>query len=197
MTVRLTLVCAAAPVGREVRFGDAALDERALRRARAAAGPLDASTGTPYAAPSQRCRQTAQALGWDEAAVEPALRDLDMGRWQGRTLEEVAGDDPAALTAWMTDPEAAPHGGESVGDLCRRVAAWMEALPDDAGRVRAVVDQAVVRAAMLSVLAAPAQSFWRVDVPPLAKFECTGRAGRWNLRLGTASAADGQVRAAT
>lgn len=190
MTVRLTLVCAAAAGGREVRFGDVALDERALRRARAAAGSLQ-TTGTPYAAPSQRCRQTAQALGWDEVAVEPALRDLDMGRWQGRTLEEVAGEDPAALAAWMTDPEAAPHGGESVGELCRRVAAWMDALPDDAGRVLAVVDQAVARAAVLSVLAAPVASFWRVDVPPLAKFECTGRAGRWNLRLGDISPTNG------
>ncbi|MEU6807076.1 histidine phosphatase family protein [Streptomyces neyagawaensis] len=185
MTVRLTLVCAATAVGREVRFGDTALDERALRQARAAARPVDTATGTRYAAPSHRCRQTAQALGWGEVTVEPALRDLDMGRWQGRTPEEVAGEDPASLAAWMTDPEAVPHGGESVGDLCRRVAAWMEALSDDAGRVLAVVDQAVIRAAALFVLSAPVQSFWRVDVPPLAEVECTGRAGRWNLRWGS------------
>ncbi|MBC2907445.1 histidine phosphatase family protein [Streptomyces cupreus] len=196
MTVRLTLVCAPARTGRDVRFGDTEPDERALRRARAAAASLE-TTGTLYAAPSHRCRQTAQALGWLGVTVEAALRDLDMGRWQGRTPEEVADEDPAALTAWMTDPEAAPHGGESVGDLCRRVAAWMDALPDGAGRVLAVVDQAVVRAAVLSVLAAPAQSFWRVDVPPLAKFECTGRAGRWNLRLGDASPTNGSGRVAS
>ncbi|KUL43561.1 histidine phosphatase family protein [Streptomyces regalis] len=183
MTVRLTLVCAAAPVGREVRFGDVSLDERSLRQVRTAAGSPQ-PTGTPCVAPSQRCRQTALALGWGEVAVEPALRDLDLGCWRGRTPEELAAEDPAAFMAWMTDPEAAPHGGESVRDLCRRVTAWMDALADDAGRVHAVVEQAVVRAAVLGVLAAPPQSFWSVDVPPLSTVEFTGRAGRWHVRMG-------------
>ena len=189
MTVRLTLVCAAAPVGREVRFGDVSLDERALRQARTAAG-LVKTTGTPYSAPSQRCRQTAHALGWDEVVAEPALRDLDMGRWQGLALDEVVAEDPAGLGAWMTDPEAAPHGGDSVGDLRRRVNAWMGGLAEDAGRVVAVVEQAVARAAVLNALAAPSRSFWRVDVPPLAAVRFTGRAGRWNLRMGDLAACD-------
>ncbi|WP_331753276.1 histidine phosphatase family protein (plasmid) [Streptomyces sp. NBC_00637] len=183
MTVRLTLVCAAAPVGREMRFGDVELDEKALRQAREARGSLEA-TGSPYTAPSQRCRQTARALGWGEVVAEPFLRDLDMGRWQGRTLDEVAAEDPAAFGAWMMDPEAAPHAGESVEDLCRRVAGWMDGLADDSGRVLAVVEQAVARASVLNALAAPVRSFWRVDVPPLAVVRFTGRAGRWNLRMG-------------
>ncbi|MGC0327625.1 broad specificity phosphatase PhoE [Streptomyces sp. SAI-170] len=185
MTVRLTLVCAAAPTGREVRFGDAPLDERALLRARTT-GPAVPGGGVRYRGPSQRCRATAAALAWDGAVVEPALRDLDMGRWDGRTLDEVAAGEPAALAAWAADPEAAPHGGESVAELCGRIAAWLDALPEGAGRVAAVVEQAVARAAVLGALSAPYASFWRVDVAPLAAVELTGRAGRWNLRWGAA-----------
>ncbi|MGI5379955.1 histidine phosphatase family protein [Streptomyces sp. CA-251387] len=186
MTVRLMLVCAAAPTGREVRFADAVPDERALRQARALADGLP-SAELRCTAPSQRCRLTATALGWDAVPVASELRELDMGRWQGRTLDEVAADEMDALAAWSTDPRAAPHGGESVAELCHRVAAWTDALAPDAGRVQAVVDQAVARAAIVHALSAPERSFWRVDVPPLAVVQLTGRGGRWNLRMGTVS----------
>ncbi|MFF8319617.1 histidine phosphatase family protein [Streptomyces bobili] len=189
MTVRLTLLCAAAPAERDVRFGDLHLDERALGRARAVAAsvagalPEGASCRT---APSERCRRTARALGFDAPVVESSLRDLDLGDWRGRTLDEVAAADGAGLGAWMTDPAAAPHGGESVAEACDRVAAWLDTLPPDAGRVLAVVEQAVARAAVLRALDAPLSSFWRVDVPPLSAVRLTGRGGRWNLRMGVA-----------
>ncbi|QOV33859.1 histidine phosphatase family protein [Streptomyces ferrugineus] len=193
MTVRLMLVCAAAPTGREVRFADTVPDERALRQARSIGDGLP-SAGLRCTAPSQRCRRTATALGWDAVPEEPALRALDMGRWQGRSLDEVAADEPDALGAWLTDPQAAPHAGESVAELCRRVAAWADGLLPDAGRVQAVVDQAVARAAVVHALSAPERSFWRVDVPPLTVVQLTGRGGRWNLRMGTATSGDGQDR---
>ncbi|MET9103698.1 histidine phosphatase family protein [Streptomyces antibioticus] len=186
MTVRLTLLCAAAPVQREVRFGDTPLDERALRQTREVAGLLPVAA-IWYTAPSRRCTQTARALGQDDAAVEPVLRDLDMGSWQDRTLTEVAAGDGAGLTAWMSDPQAAPHGGESVAQLCHRIAAWLDDLPEDAGRVTAVVEQAVARAAVVRALNAPERSFWQVDVPPLSSVQLTCRNGRWNLRMGAVS----------
>ncbi|KAB2976867.1 histidine phosphatase family protein [Streptomyces sp. SS1-1] len=186
MTIRLTLLRAAAPTERDVRFGgDTPLDERALEQVRGMAGSLP-SPGTWLTAPSQRCRQTAWALAGDAVAVEPVLRDMDMGDWQGRSPDEVAAADGTGLARWMSDPEAAPHGGESVARLCRRVSAWLEGLPDDSGgRVLAVVEQAVARAALLHATGAPQQSFWRIDVPPLAAVQLTGRSGRWNLRIPT------------
>ena len=120
--------------------------------------------------------------------AQAALRDLDMGSWRGRTLTEVAADGEAGLGVWMADPEAAPHGGESVAQLCRRADSWLEALPPNAGRVLAVVEQAVARAAAVRALDAPLSSFWRVDVPPLSSVQLTGRGGRWNLRMGIVSA---------
>jgi broad specificity phosphatase PhoE len=181
MTVRLTLLCAAARTERAVRFADDPLDERALRRAEAAAAVLP-RTATIYRAPSRRCTETAEALGWESALPQPALRDLDMGSWYGRTLDDVAATDAPGLASWSADPEAAPHGGESVSRLCHRVAAWLDALPSDAGRVLAVVEQGVARAAVVHALGAPHRAFWRIDVPPLSAVELTGRSGRWNLR---------------
>ncbi|MDQ0757998.1 histidine phosphatase family protein [Streptomyces canus] len=182
MAVRLTLLCAAARTERAVRFADGPLDERALRRAEAAAGTLPEAR-TVYTAPSRRCTGTAEALGREAVTAQPALRDLDMGSWYGRTLDEIAATDASGLVSWLTDPEAAPHGGESVEQICDRVAAWLDALPSDAGRVLAVVEQAVARAAVVHALGAPHQAFWRIDVPPLSTVGLTGRDGRWNLRM--------------
>ncbi|MEV6400726.1 histidine phosphatase family protein, partial [Streptomyces sp. NPDC051907] len=133
--------------------------------------------------PSRRCAETADALGL-RAAAEPALRSWDMGRWQGLRLDEVSAAEPEAVAAWLSDPQAAPHGGESLTALCERVGGWLDSLPGDAGRVLAVVEPAAVRAAVVHALALPAAAFWRLDVEPLTLTELVGRSGRWNLRCG-------------
>ncbi|MFJ6758192.1 MULTISPECIES: histidine phosphatase family protein [unclassified Streptomyces] len=110
------------------------------------------------------------------------LRGLDAGEWAGRTLDEVAAEDPAALQAWMTDPGYAPPGGESVDALIARVGAELAGLA--AGTHRMAVEQAVVRAAVVYALELPAAAFWRLDVRPESVTTLTGRAGRWNLLVG-------------
>ncbi|MFB6810576.1 histidine phosphatase family protein [Streptomyces sp. NPDC056387] len=110
------------------------------------------------------------------------LRGPDTGEWAGRTLEEVSAEDPAAVHRWLTDPDYAPPGGESVAALIARVGAVLGGLA--AGTHRAVVDQAVVRAAVVHALELPAAAFWRLDVRPDTVTTLTGRLGRWNLQLG-------------
>src|SRR5689334_23413628 len=62
------------------------------------------------------------------------------------------------LAIWLTDPTRAPHGGESVVDLISRVGGWMDTLTARRGRLVAVTHPAVVRAAILVALDAPAKS---------------------------------------
>ncbi|MFF7728880.1 histidine phosphatase family protein [Streptomyces sp. NPDC008001] len=188
MTVRVMLISPAVTASREARFGDdGPLDAAGLRRTRGAAGAVPAA-GLVLTAPSPRCRDTAAALGAD-ARAEPALRDLDAGRWRGRGLTELSASEPGALAAWLTDPGAAPHGGESVRDVVARAGTWLDGLPD--GRVLAVTTPAVIRAALVHALALPAESFWRLDVQPLTLTELSGRGGRWNLRCGAPLAVPG------
>ncbi len=99
----------------------------------------------------------------------------------GRTLAEVHAAEPAATAAWMTDPDAAPHGGESTSALLQRVGAWLsgEALRD--GRAIAITHAGVVRAAVVHALGAPAGALWRVDVAPLAVTELHAHDGRWTV----------------
>ncbi|MFJ4095935.1 histidine phosphatase family protein [Kitasatospora sp. NPDC089913] len=203
MTVRVIFVSPAiGPELRQARFADEAsaygggaadggpaddggvLDEAGVRAARALRPDLPAASQR-FASPSARCRRTAEELGLADASVEPALSGCATGRWRGRTLDEVAAEEPEAVMAWLADPAAAPHGGESVRQLCARVAGWLDGTAAGlTGRVLVVAEPDVVRAAAVHALGVPDQVFRRLDVPPLAVVELTGRAGRWNLRLG-------------
>ncbi|MEE1742672.1 histidine phosphatase family protein [Streptomyces sp. BE147] len=185
MTVRVTLISPAMNAAlREARFEDeAALDRTGERSARAAAGSVPPA-GRYLSGPSQRCLRTAEALGLT-ARTEAALADWDLGRWRGERLDEVTAREPEAVSAWLGDPAAAPHGGESLRDLTTRVGGWLDAAPDGAdGSVLAVAGPSVVRAAVVHGLALPVAAFWRLDVVPLALTELSGRSGRWNVRLG-------------
>jgi len=148
--------------------------------------PLDASptlghAGRCFAAPERRTRETAEALGLD-ARREPLLADIDLGRWEGRTFDEVVEEDPQGMAAWTSDPACSPHGGESVEDLLRRVGTWLDGERQDGGRVIAVTHPAVIRAAIVAAIGAMPGSFWRVDIAPLTRVDLRSDNRRWVLR---------------
>jgi broad specificity phosphatase PhoE len=129
-------------------------------------------------APERRAVDTVHAFGL-LAEIDPALRELDYGMWCGAGLDELPESD---LAMWLTEPAAAPHGGESVEDLIRRVGTWLAARDDGYERVGVVTHPAVVRAATVCALDAPASSFRRVDVGPLDVVRLYGGPDRWTLR---------------
>lgn len=128
--------------------------------------------------PERRCRDTAAALG-DPLVPDTGLRDWDLGRWAGATLDEVAAAEPDAATAWLTDPDAAPHGGEPLTALLARARAWLDGVTE---ATVAVTHPAVVRAVVLAVLDAPPPAFWRLEAGPLTAADLRGGPGRWTVR---------------
>lgn len=164
---------------------DEPIDDAGRAAARALAGRL--GRGEARCSPALRARETARAASLD-AVVDSALCECDFGSWAGRTLTEVHEDDPQGAGAWMTDPHACPHGGETLADVLERVAEWLDRQASAAGRVIAVTHAGVVKAAVVHALGAPAAAFWQIDVAPLALTELHGHDGRWTLaRLGAAA----------
>ncbi|WP_422769955.1 histidine phosphatase family protein [Plantactinospora sp. WMMC1484] len=168
--------------------GDEGLDFGGLRAARALApagpgrpGPFG-RVDTCLSTPAEAGRQTAYALGLRPVA-EPALADCDYGRWTGRPLTEVVTGEPEALRNWLTEPQAAPHGGESVAMLLERIDRWLAGQLDRGGRLVAVTHPVVLRAALVRALRLPAATFWRLDVAPLAVVRLAGDGQDWRLRL--------------
>lgn len=131
--------------------------------------------------PARRAAETAQHARLPVTAVEPALAECDFGRWAGLSLSEVADREPEAVKAWMTDPAAAPHGGESLLAVLARVRGWLEAQAARSGTAVAITHAGVVKAAVVAALDAPPAAFWRIDVAPLSLTELHAHDGRWTV----------------
>ncbi|NEA36486.1 histidine phosphatase family protein [Streptomyces sp. SID13031] len=187
--------------------GDASPDPSGVEAAR----ELKIVADEVYSGPEIAALRTADALGLSPVVV-PALRDRDYGDWTGRELEELLEASPGTVATWLERPHTAPPGGESENDVITRVADWLGDLTqsgpssgslggsdsgpgsgsvDGGGRgqadrrtVAAVVHPAVVRAAVLYVLDAPAESLRHVDVRPLSVVRLSAHAGSWSLTFG-------------
>ena len=180
--MRLTLISHAGTAAmREDRFpADEPLDAAGARRAAALAGVVRTG-GAIWTSPASATRQTALALGLD-AVVEPELRDVEVGSWAGRTLASLLAEDATAIDAWLHDPEFAPPGGESFRQLLARTAAWLERHAGPSGRMVAISHAAVIRAAFVHAIDAPASVGQRIDVPPLTAAILTHGGTHWRLR---------------
>lgn len=167
---------------RAAAFGsDEPLDRLGRVAAKQLARRLPSRVDEILVSPSLRARETAQLAGLGATKEDLALAECDFGRWAGRSLEDVAEAEPDAVRAWMTEPDAAPHGGESLTRLLDRVGAW---LASQAARDRtavAVTHGGVVKAAVVGALDATPLAFWRIDVAPLAITELHAHDGRWTV----------------
>lgn len=156
--------------------GAAAADVTSPREAKAA----HAEPGrTAYVSPAVAATQTARALGM-VPRVAAELAEADAGRWRGLPYARVAEAEPEALAAWLTDPQAAPHGGESLAAMSARVAAWVEAMratPD----VIVVCDAGVIRAALGHALGVGPATAARFDIAPLSSTEITPAGDGWRV----------------
>lgn len=182
MLVRLTMIASGATLAaRKGRFPqDEPLEPQALARA-GTIGPELRRADRVLTSPALGARQTAQALGL-EASVEPRLAEQDFGRWAGTGFEEVQANDPDGMAAWLADPDAAPHGGESLADVARRAAALIDGLLAEPGHTIAVTHAGVIRAAIVHVLGAPLFSIWKIDLEPLSLTDFRSDGRRWVLR---------------
>ncbi|MDW5598372.1 histidine phosphatase family protein [Conexibacter stalactiti] len=132
------------------------------------------------ASPALRCAQTAAAAELTPR-VDARLAECDFGAWAGRSLADLHAEDPSAVGMWMGDPDAAPHGGESLRAFAARVAGWLDEQASDDGATLAITHGGVVKAALVHALGAPLDAFWRIDVAPLAVTELHAHDGRWTI----------------
>lgn len=92
----------------------------------------------------QRALGTARIVaGPHQLAVEPfeALREIDFGAWEGRSLSDLWLEEPDAAKAWTDDMRAVPPSfGETLEDLERRVSdCWDSLMPlPDRGEIAVV-----------------------------------------------------------
>jgi alpha-ribazole phosphatase len=91
-----------------------------------------------------RSRRSAEIIGAPHGLIPnvvPALREMDMGRWDGLTASQIREREPEAFADWMARIGEFPFPeGESVPDLLARVAPAFDAIvAAHAGRPIAIV----------------------------------------------------------
>jgi len=116
-----------ADTGRFIGHLDVPLSERGEQQCRAQALRLGAvRLAGIVSSDLARARRTAEILASPHGltpSVDPALREMSMGRWEGLTAREISEREPEAFADWMSRVGEFPFpGGESLGDLVAR--AW-------------------------------------------------------------------------
>jgi len=182
MSSRLTLISHAATAAvRAAAFPlDESIEDAGRNAALALADRFQAVTAA-WMSPGARTAETAAALRL-KPDIDAALRDIDVGRWAGRAFSDVEVSEPAAVAQWMAEPDAEPHGGESLRALLARVARWLDFAGEQRGRIVAVTHPAVIRAAIVVAIEAGPASFWHIDVAPLTLVDLRSNGRRWTLR---------------
>ncbi len=120
--------------------------------------------------PLRRCRETAGVVsgvtGLD-FAVDPDLREVDFGDWEGKTFAEISEAFPAEVERWSAFDGFTFPGGESVAHFLarvRRAAARMAKAREDA--VLACTHGGVIRSLICHFLGIPPQNHLLFAVEP-------------------------------
>jgi broad specificity phosphatase PhoE len=182
LTVRIDWLChAPTPAMREGAFPatDERPDDAGLTKARALAGAADRYDRV-ITSPAVAAVDTAGALATD-FTTEAALRDIDHGRWAGRSMMAIHAEEPDLLAAWMADTSRTTPGGEPLADVVARVGSWMEGQGSTTGRVLAVAHPTIIRAAIAVALQCPVECIFSVDIVPLSRTTLSFN-GKWRLQ---------------
>ena len=124
----------------DVPLDDEGLDpsERAARAVASLLGESSSARAAPVTLASSDLRRaagTAEAIGRAlgvPVTVDPALREVDVGRWEGLTSSEVEQHFPAEHRAWSAGEDVRRGGGETLGQAGRRVAGAVRSLLEGA-----------------------------------------------------------------
>ena len=153
------------PFNAENRFQgqlDVPLDEVGRAQAREAAAHLAAlGVDVLVASDLSRAADTAAALtelSGVPARLDPALREVDAGRWQGLLHQEITAQWPQEYAAWRRGEDLRIGGGETRAEVAERTATAVQRhaeAVDDGGTLVVASHGAALKAALLRLLGLP------------------------------------------
>jgi probable phosphoglycerate mutase len=144
---------------------DAPLDDTGLSQAdywqKAFSGfPLD----TVYSSRLQRCDKTARRIAGNRPVIHtPALNEIHMGEWDGKTFEEIKACRPEEFIKRGEDLcSYRPSGGESFQDLSDRVLPFFNPLARKKEKTLVVTHAGVIRVILCHVLNLPLKDLFQI-----------------------------------
>jgi len=125
-----------------------------------------------YCSDLKRSRRTAELLAEGRAVpvcVQPELREIGLGAWEGLSRHDVAEQEPEEYERRGRDIENfRPPGGESFGDLATRVVKFWQNLTAEnpKGTIAIAAHAGVNRVILCHVLGMPLCNLFRLAQPP-------------------------------
>jgi alpha-ribazole phosphatase len=120
-----------------------------------------------YTSPRTRSVETARPLAAARGltpVVEADLREIDFGRLEGRTYDEIERSEPELFRAWMEAPTRVRFpGGESYDDLRARAVPVLDRIRACHACAAVVTHGGVVRAGLAAWLGMPGDAIFRLD----------------------------------
>jgi 2,3-bisphosphoglycerate-dependent phosphoglycerate mutase len=132
-----------------------------------------------YASPLRRAFETAKVIGralQREIGVDPRLKEIDVGIFQGQLRRDLERDHAEAIARWLSgDPDYVIPGGESRRQLARRgLAAFNDIRQSDYEQAVVVAHGGLLVSTIKSLLGIPLQD------PPLALENCSISTLAWH-----------------
>jgi len=151
---------------------DVGLSELGRAQAEALGRALDGRRlAAVYVSPLRRARETAAiAVGSVTAPVIPldALRELCLGEWEGRTVDEIRSEEGDPYLAWLRAPhDCPPPGGEPLDRVAARVRGALDGIAaahGDQDEVLVVAHGGVISVYACDLLGSSFNSLWRLRV---------------------------------
>lgn len=124
-----------------------------------------------YASPLARARQTAEIVvrgtGLTVTVAED-LKELSLGAWEGRTVDDVLAAEGEAYRQWLRQPfDCPPPGGEHVRDVAGRVLPVMERIAarhPDGEELLVVAHGGVISVYLCHLLGLTFNALWRMAI---------------------------------
>jgi len=143
--------------------------------------------------PLSRCAEP--ALAWArksgiECILEPRVREMFYGDWEGKTIAQIKQQYPGKLEQWRNNPEGMrPPGGESSEELRQRINAWWdETCINHNGRHLLLVSHSgSLRMLIAHILSAPIATTRNLEMPYACWSRICHQHGRNNLCFHNAS----------
>lgn len=127
-----------------------------------------------YCSPHRRARQTAERLrqidpSVPEFIVDRRLQEIDFGRWEMKSFEEIAAAEPEAVRSWLEFDSFVFPGGEAIRSFQDRILAFLTDLArSGAGETGIVTHGGVIRVMICQVLGLGPADYLLFDVRPAA-----------------------------
>ncbi len=155
-------------LGRVQGHTNSPLTPRGRMQARAVGEALrDCKVSAIYTSDLLRARQTADEvggiLGIEPVAIE-GLREVSLGEWEGREIDEIKASDPATLELWYSAPmEACIPGAEPLDRFRQRVLSAFQGLVEahPSGEIVVVSHGGVLSVIIAHVLQMSLNGLWR------------------------------------